>query len=299
MRHNTISVIGAGNVGATCAYALVLKNVCGEILLADADLDRCAGQVSDLSDALPFSETSRVLAADLKEAGGADVIIITAGAAQKPGQTRLELVDKNKQILESILEKLEPAPESVILVISNPVDVLTYHAQRLLPDRPAGRVFGSGTYLDTQRLRGNLSELLNIAEQSIHAYVLGEHGNSQFVAWSESTAGGKPLREFLRESENMEERLADKTMREAYDIIQKKGATYYGIGACAAKICESVLYDQKKILPVSCFLEEYDVALSMPAVIGENGVERVIQLRLNEDEARKMKRSVEEIRRYL
>jgi len=299
MKHNSIAVIGAGNVGATACYAMMLKNATAEILLTDINHDLCEGQVRDLSDALPFSETSRIYAADFKEAGQADIIVITAGAAQKPGQTRLDLVDINKKIIESILEKLNPAKDSVILMVSNPVDVLTYHAQNILNDRSTGRIFGSGTFLDTQRLRGELSAILNIGESSIHAYVLGEHGNSQFVAWSESSIGGKPILDFIKSSESMKKEIAEQTMKEAYDIIAKKGSTYYGIAACITEICESVLNNQKRIFPVSCRLPEHDVTLSMPAVVGENGIEKIINLELNPEEKLLFENSIKQIRQYL
>ncbi|MDH5656692.1 MAG: L-lactate dehydrogenase [Spirochaetia bacterium] len=299
MKHNRVSVIGAGNVGATTCYALLLKNSTAEILLSDINQDLCEGHVRDLSDALPFSDTSKVFSADLKEAGKSDVIVITAGAAQKPGQTRLDLVDTNKKIIASILEQMQPGSGSVILMVSNPVDVLTYHAQNILKERPHGKTFGSGTYLDTQRLRGELSSLLKIGESSIHAYVLGEHGNSQFVAWSESSVGGKPILDFLESNESMKRDIAEHTMKEAYEIIAKKGSTYYGIAACITEICESILYDQKRIFPVSCRLEEYNITLSMPAVIGENGIEKIIKLNLNPDEMKLFENSMNQIRPYL
>ena len=299
MSHNRVAVIGAGNVGATACYALMLRNTTAEILLTDINHDLCEGQVRDLSDALPFSETSKIYAAEFAQAGQADIIVITAGTAQKPGQTRLDLVGTNKKIIESILEKLKPREDTIILMVSNPVDVLTYHAQNFLKHIPGGRIFGSGTYLDTQRLRGEMSARLNIGESSIHAYVLGEHGNSQFVAWSESSVGGKPLLDFMESNESMKREIAESAMKEAYDIIAKKGSTYYGIAACISEICESVLNDQRRIFPVSCRLEEYDVTLSMPAVIGENGVEKIIKLNLNSEEKLNLENSIRQIRQYL
>ena len=294
MKHSKIAIIGAGKVGASCAYALILKNVAAEILLVDVNKDVCEGEVLDLSDAVPFSETSQVTQGSLQSSGQADIIVITAGAAQKPGQTRLDLVDTNKKILDSIIGGMKPInKDAIILLVANPVDILTMIAQEL-SGLTGKQVIGSGTLLDTQRLRGLVSKELKIAQQSVHAYVLGEHGNSQFVAWSHANIVGTPLSEYV--SQEQMDVFAHKAMRGAYEIIEKKGATYYGVAACVAEICECILFDQKRILPVSSYHDNLGVALSLPTVIGRGGVENVFDIQLSREEQEKLEGSIKALK---
>lgn len=294
MRHSKIAIIGAGNVGATCAYALILKSIASEILLVDINEDRCEGEVRDLSDALPFSQCSQVKRVSFKEAGQADIIVITAGASQKLGQTRLDLLDTNKKIIESIIKEMSPIQSrAVLLMVTNPVDVLAMHAQKV-SELPHHQVIGSGTLLDTQRLRGYLSEQLHIAERSVHAYILGEHGNSQFVCWSRSTVVGTPITQFIPKQELSE--LAENAMNEAYEIIRCKGSTYYGISACVSEICENILFNQKRVMPISSYHKDLGVYLSLPTVLGENGVEHVIPVEFSEEEKAQLMRSVKALK---
>ena len=296
MKHSKIAVIGAGSVGSTTAYALLLSNVTGEVLLVDIDEKRCKGEVLDLSDALPFCEASKVKTGTPREAGQADIIVITAGLAQQPGQTRIDLAEKNAQIICEIVGSLEPInPHAIILIVSNPVDVMTLCAQRF-SGLPRNQVFGSGTLLDSQRLRGSISKLIGIAEQSIHAYIIGEHGDTQLPVWSSVQAGGIPIINFPQLTVEKRDEIAHATRKKAYEIIECKRATFYGIAACIAQICEAIIFDQKMIMPLSTYVQEYDVALSMPVVLGERGIEQQLAIPLSADERAKLEESARHLR---
>jgi len=296
MKHSKIAVIGAGNVGATTAYALLLSDVTGEVILVDINEERCKGEVLDLSDAIPLCHASKVCSGTAKDAGQADIIVITAGTPQVPDQPRTELTEKNAQIVSSIIQKLKPInPQAIIIIVSNPVDVMTLCAQKA-SGLPRNQVFGSGTILDTQRLRGSISKLIGLAEQSIHAYIIGEHGDTQLPAWSSAYAGGIPLKNFPQLTPDKLEAIALQTRQKAYDIIKCKEATFYGIAACVAHICEAIVFDQKRILPLSTYVEEYDVAFSMPVVLGERGIEQQLAIPLSSDEKQKLEASAHHLR---
>lgn len=271
---NTVAIVGIGRVGSTIAYTLIIKNLVSQLLLVDANTDRCEGEVRDIADALAFSQTAHIKNASLEEAKSADIIIISAGFAQKdPSETRLDLAKKNSVIIADIMQKLDPLPSStLILMVTNPVDAMTHVAQQY-SSLPKNNIFGSGTWLDTQRLRRFLGQELTIAPESIDACVIGEHGDSQIVAWSQAHVGGIPIMETGINKETFET-IARKTEHEVYDIIEKKCATYFGIAACIADICEAIIFDQKRIIPVSAFRPALNVCLSVPSVIGKNGVER-------------------------
>jgi len=296
MKHSQIAIIGAGAVGSTTAYALMLQNIAADIILVDIDEPRCKGEVLDLSGALSFSGTSAIRSGTSKEAGQAKIIIIAAGARQKPGQSRIDLLQTNKKIVSSVIEKIEPInPDTIIIMVTNPVDILTLHAQNLVK-LPKKQVFGSGTFLDTQRLRGIIAEKINIAEQSIHAYILGEHGDTQFPAWSCARVAGIPLLDFPQLTEKDLDFIAEKTRQQAYEIIACKGATYYGIAACVAAICENILFDQKRVLPLSCYIDEFNICLSMPVVLGKNGIEQILSMPLNQQEQESLAYSAKQLR---
>lgn len=296
MVRDKIAIIGAGSVGSTTAYALMLKNVVAEICLVDIDEKRCRGEIDDLVDALPFCQTSQICVNDLTQARDARIIIIAAGVRQKPNQSREELLSTNRSILSSIIKGLHPlSHESILLIISNPVDVLTMCAQEM-SGLPRTHVFGSGTFLDSQRLRHLIAQEVGIAEQSIDAYILGEHGDTQFPAWSTAHIDGIPINEFPNLTSQKLNDLAQKTRNKAYEIIACKGATFYGIATCVASICESIVYNQKRVIPVSCFIEELGVCLSMPAVIGLNGIEQILPAALNAQENELLQKSAQRLR---
>jgi len=296
MRHTKVAIIGAGAVGSTTAYALILKGIAAEIMLIDIDEKRCTGEILDLSDALPFSESSKVLKGTIADARTADIIIICAGVAQKPDQSRLDLTKTNKKIVTSIIKDLQPiGKNTIVMIVTNPVDVMTFFALKE-SGLPENQLFGTGTFLDTQRVRGLLSKKLNIAEQSIHAYVLGEHGDSQFPAWSSAEIAGTPITDLEKLDKKQLDKIAQETKNKAYEIIKCKGATYFGIAACVSALCENILFDQKRIAPVSTFNKDFGVCLSMPAVIGANGAEKIIKTSLNQEETKQLELSAKKIK---
>lgn len=295
MKHSKIAIIGAGRVGTTTAYALMLKNIAAEILLVDIDPIRCKGEFLDLDDALSFCASSSIKDATLADAAQADIIIITAGAAQKPGQKRSELLTTNKKVMDTIARGLTPInPNVIIIVVSNPLDILAFHLRnkKMVPD---SQIFGSGTFLDSVRLIGLIAKKFNVAPESVHAWVLGEHGDSQFAAWSSILIDGMPIEKLKIEQKELDE-LARKAKQKAYDIIDCKGSTFYGIATCVAALCESIIFNQRKIFPVSSYLPEYDLFMSMPCIIGQHGIEGTFPLSLNETEKEQLKKTMETIR---
>lgn len=296
MKHSKIAIIGAGRVGTTTAYALMLKNIAAEILLVDVDPIRCKGEFLDLDDALSFCSTSSIKDATLAQAAQADIIIITAGIAQKPGQPRTELLATNKKVMDVIAQGLTPInPEAIIIVVSNPLDILALHlrSKKLVPDN---QLFGSGTFLDSIRLAGLIAKKFNVAPESVHAWILGEHGDSQFAAWSSVIVDGTPIAKLNIEQKELDE-LAHKTQKKAYDIIECKGSTFYGIATCVAALCESIIFDQRKIFPVSTYCAEYDVYMSVPCVIGQKGIEGLFPFSLNETEKAQLKKSAQSLKK--
>lgn len=296
-----IAVIGAGAVGSTVAYTLVVKNLASEIVLVDINNEKAQGEVLDISDGLSFSETENVGVGSYKDAADADIIILTAGVAQKPGETRLDLVAKNKNIVTSIFKEIgQIKSSSIVVVVSNPVDIITYLVQEI-SGLPQGQVFGTGMGLDSARLRSNLAKHFNIDSEQVNGFILGEHGDSEFVAWSIVSIGGKMVKDMLNQEQmnNIEETVK----KEAYEIINRKGATYYGIAMVVADVVEAILFNQNKIIPVSYRLNNWNgvdnVCLGAPAVIGNTGVIKPWQIELTQVEKEKLQKSAEIIRQYL
>jgi len=298
-----IAIIGAGAVGSTTAYVATLKNIASQIILIDVNEQKEAGEVMDIADGLCFVETGCVKGADFKDAKDADIIIITAGLAQKPGETRLDLVKKNQVILKSIFKNIgKLKPSTIIIMVANPVDVLTYLAQEIT-GLPKNQVFGSGTTLDTARLRTELGHTLKVSPQSIHGYVMGEHGDSEFVAWSTVHVGGTPIAKIKNLNKKTCTKIEERVKHEAYEIINRKGATFYGIALVLSDIVEAVLFDQHKILPISSRLQNYngvsDICLGAPTVIGRSGVQYVWPVELSSEEKKKLQKSAEILKEYL
>lgn len=291
MKHSKIAIVGAGRVGTTTAYALMLNNVASEIILADCDQERCAGEILDLADVLAFSSTTIISAGSYQEAAQADIIIITAGVAQKPGQSRAELVKTNAATVKSIIENMLPInPQALILMVTNPVDLMALQAYKYA-QLPAQQIIGSGTLLDSKRLQGLVARTLNIAEESVEVYTLGEHGDTQFPVWSSAQVSGVPLSHWPEITPELQQTLSKKARERVYDIISSKGSTYYGIASCAAFICQSILFDEKRVLPVSVYDKKQDIYYSLPAVIGAQGVERIIDVKLSEQEQQQLEAS--------
>jgi len=303
MSPSKIAIIGAGAVGATTAYAAAIRNVAAEIVLIDVNEKKEEGEVMDIRDGICLMETGCIKQGNFKDAADADIIIITAGLPQKPGETRLDLVNKNKDILKSIFKGIGKIKNSaIVIMVANPVDVLTYLAQKI-SGLPKNQVFGSGTTLDTARLKAEIGKRLKVSPQSIHGYVLGEHGDTEFVAWSTVTVGGMPLTKMKKLNAKDYKDIEEKVRKEAYEIISRKGATFFGIALVLADLVEAILYNQHKILPVSPFISNWngvsDVCLGAPTIIGRNGVEGVWQVELSSDEKKKLKKSSDTLKTYL
>ncbi|KAF2262545.1 l-lactate dehydrogenase-like protein [Lojkania enalia] len=287
----SIAILGCGDVGSTLAYTLILNPVCSEVILVDPKTALLEAQVRDLSDATYRGNTgTRVRAGTHKDAGQADIVVITAGAKQKPGESRLSLLSRNLHILSSIFSAMQPiSPHTILLLVANPVDILTYFARKL-SGLPESQVIGTGTSLDSARLRGILATKADVSPSSIMAYVLGEHGDSQFIAWSSATIGVTPLSMALPSSTDPTFRaeIASHTRGAAGSIIAAKGCTAYGIGNMAASICKYIMYDQLTVRPLSFYQPELGCCLSMPAIIGRKGITRVMPIELDEREKREL-----------
>lgn len=294
-----VALIGTGMVGMSFAYAAAIEGICNELVLIDIDADRARGEALDLQHAIPFVNVGvQVHAGGYELCKDADVAVIPAGAPQLPGETRLDLVEKNSKIMRSIIKPLLASGfDGIILVASNPVDVMTYVAMKE-SGLPTHRVFGSGTFLDSGRLRYILAEKLEIAPTSIHSYIIGEHGDSSLPAYSAATVAGKPLYKFVEEKKIALEDLdaSYKYVREAaYEIIRRKKATYYGIGAALALIVRSILNDERKIMPLSAYLTgqygQKDLYVGVPVVTSRAGIREVIEIPLNHEEKGKFDQS--------
>lgn len=296
-----IAIIGAGAVGSTVAYSAMVKNLAAEIILVDLNKDKERGEVLDMSDALSFCETNIVRVGEYKDVADSDIIILTAGVAQKPGEGRLDLVTKNKSIVSSIFKEIGNIKSTaIVVVVSNPVDVITYLVQEI-SGLPKNQVFGTGTCLDSARLRSNLAKRLNVDGKQIDGFVLGEHGDGEFVAWSTVNIGGKPIAEILSPEEM--NNVYEEVKNEVYEIIKLKGATYYGIAMAVVDILEALILNQNKILPVSYRLENYngvsDVCLGATAVVGSSGIIKSWPIELNEIEQNKFQDSAKKIKEYI
>lgn len=300
-REVKIAVVGTGMVGSSFAYAAMIKGLAAELILVDASEEREAGEVMDLSHGLIGTKTGSVWGGNFKDCCNVDVIVITAGAAQKPGETRLDLVGKNIKILKSIIRKMgKLRSDTVVILVSNPVDILTYVAKKTIK-LPESQIFGSGTSLDTSRLRYNVSQMFGVNLHNVHGYVMGEHGDSEFVAWSTANVSSMPMSKLLTKKQMKD--IQTKTMRAAYEIIQRKRATYYGIGLVICELVEAVLKDSKKIVPVSTIPGSVygitDMSVGVPCVIGRGGAEKVWKVPLNADEMKKLKKSAELLKKTM
>ncbi len=298
-----IAIIGAGAVGSTTAYVATLKNLAAEILLIDVNETKEAGEVMDITDGLCFVETGCIKGAGFRDARNADIVVITAGAPQKPGETRLQLVQKNVAILKSIFQKIGQLKKTaIIIMVANPVDILTYIAQEI-SGLPKNQVFGSGTTLDTARLRSEIGKILNVSSWSVDGFVLGEHGDSEFVAWSSVTIGGMSANNIKSLNSQTRKKIENRVKHEAYEIINRKGATFYGIALVLSDIIEAIIYDQHKILPISSRLNNWNgvnnICLGSPAVVGRSGVQKVWDLKLTAIEKKKLKQSADTLKKYL
>ncbi|KAA1418344.1 L-lactate dehydrogenase [Mumia zhuanghuii] len=303
-----IAVCGAGSVGSTVAYAALLRGLAGEIVLFDIATSLVNAQAIDLNDGAAFAPPTTIVGSDDPAAcAGADIVVMTAGARQRPGQTRLDLAEENVGITRSVLGAVrEVAPDAIYLVITNPCDVLTYAAIGFL-DLPPGRVFGSGTVLDTARLRYLLSQRLHVSTRSVHALVAGEHGDSEIVLWSSANIGGVPLGAYDVEGRSIDpseyDAIRETVANSAYKVIEGKGATNYAIGLATADIMSAVLRDEHRFLPVSTlFTGQYgisDVCLSAPCVVRRAGVAGPAELPLDGTDLAGLQASAQTLRKQI
>ena len=303
-----ITIIGAGNVGATIAYALSAEDLASEIVLIDINKDKVIGEVMDIAQGTSFRDPISIVAGDYSDAKGSDIVIITSGVARKPGQTRLELTQTNLDILKSITPQIvAAAPDAIYLIVSNPVDILTYAFTKIsgLPER---QVLGSGTILDTARLRCALSQHYRVAQKNIHSYVFGEHGDTSFIPWSGSFVSGVHIDEYheLMNIRNMNiapldrEGILKYVQQSGGTIIKYKGATFYAISTAVCKLCAMILASSNSISTVSSMMHgEYgidDVCLSVLTLVGPRGIEGKIPMNLSDEEIAKLHASAEKLK---
>ncbi len=291
-----IAIIGAGFVGSTAAYALVLQGIAGAIALIDVNKQKAEGEALDLEHSMPYlKRTIFTFGDDYALCEDADIVVITAGFAQKQAETRLQLAARNAVLFAEMIPKIvQYAPKTIILVVTNPVDILTALTIKY-SGFPKERVFGTGTTLDTARFRFLLGEQFHINPKSIHTFILGEHGDSEFPVLSTANTAGLKLAYLDDYAQEKINESFLRTKNAAYEIISKKGATYYAIGVVISRICRSILEDQHEVMPVSTWIDNYydvcNLCLSTPCVIGRNGIERKIQLPLNESEIAALRHS--------
>ena len=287
------AIVGCGFVGASSAFALMQSGLFSELVLIDQDRARAEGEALDISHGLPFAKPMSIHVGDYADIADAAVIVVTAGAGQKPGETRLDLVKKNVAIMKGIMAEIARQNcQGVLLVVANPVDILT-QAAVTYSGMPEDRVIGSGTVLDTARLKYLLGEHLGVDSRTVHAFIIGEHGDSEIAAWKSANVSGVPLSDFCEmrghhDHDRAMREIAEGVKNSAYEIIERKKATYYGIAMSVKRICEAMIRDEKSILPISGMLHgEYGiegVALSLPAIVGKNGREGHVPISLSEEE---------------
>lgn len=303
-----IILIGDGAVGSSYAFALVTQNVGRELGIIDMNVAKAEGDAIDLSDALAFTSPKNIYAAEYSDCADADLIVLTAGAAQKPGETRLDLINKNLKIFKSIVDQVMATGfDGIFLVATNPVDILTYATWKF-SGLPASRIIGSGTSLDSARFRQEIARKVHVDARNVHAYILGEHGDTEFPVWSHANIGGLQLYEWIKQND---EEVDEDSLLEvfysvrdaAYRIIEKKGATFYGIAVSLARITKAIFNDENAILPLSVYLDgEYgqdDVYIGVPSVINRDGIKKVIEIPLNEVEKGNLQHSADTLRKVI
>lgn len=305
--HQKVMLVGDGAVGSSYAYAMALQGIAEEFGIIDVVKERTEGDALDLLDATGYTYPKKIYSAEYSDCKDADLVVITAGAPQKPGETRLDLVNKNLRILSTIVKPVvESGFQGIFLIAANPVDILTYATWKF-SGFPKERVLGSGTSLDTARLRVAMADLTGIKDpRSMHAYIMGEHGDSEFAAYSSASIGSLPFLDWAKEhdvSKETLEKIEDDVRNKAYEIINKKGATFYGVAAALARISKAILRDEDTVLPVSAYMDgQYginDVYIGTPAVVCADGIKQVIEVPLNEEEQTKMTESAKTLKQVL
>lgn len=308
VNNRKVAIIGCGFVGSASAFALLESGLFSEIVLIDANQEKAEGEALDIAHGAPFARPTKIYAGEYKDIADAAIVVVTAGAGQKPGETRLDLVKKNVGIFKSVIPSItEYNKDGILLIVANPVDVLTYAAAKI-SGFPENRVFGSGTVLDTARFKYLLGEHLEVDSRAVHAFIIGEHGDSEIAAWSSANVSGIPVNDFCEMRGHFEhakamERIAEEVKNSAYEIIEKKGATYYGIAMSVKRICEAIVRDEKSILPISSIQHNNygisDVALSMPAIVGREGVECTVPYELSKKEVEALQESAKTLKEVI
>ncbi|MBU1145021.1 MAG: L-lactate dehydrogenase [Firmicutes bacterium] len=301
MNSSKVVIVGTGFVGMSYAYALVNQGTIEELVLIDIDYNKAEGEAMDLNHGLAFGPRKMsIKAGNYSDCKDAHLVVITAGVSQKDGETRIDLLNRNAKIMKSVVRNImDSGFDGILLVASNPVDILTYVAWKE-SNLPSSRVIGSGTSLDTARLRYEISRYVNISVSNVHAYILGEHGDSEFVCWSSAYIGAKPIKDVIDSMDEINfedlEKIYQNVKNAAYEIIKRKKATYYGIGMALVRITSSIFNNENRILPISVYNNgtydtEKDVYIGLPAVLNRDGVHHVVKLKLNEEESLKLDKS--------
>lgn len=301
-----ITILGAGNVGATCAYTFAVTGTCSDVVLIDINKAKAKGEAMDIRQGISFGHNVEVYDGTYEDAAGSDIVVITLGLARKPGQTRLDLAQANVNIIKEVMPQIAKyAPDAIYVVVSNPVDILTYVILKCTNLSPK-QVIGSGTALDTSRLRAAIADHVGLSPNSIHAYVFGEHGDSSFIPWSLTNIAGIPMEEYCEDQDHPdldEDEIIEEVRKAGSEVIKRKGATFYAIAMSVNKICDSILRDANNIITVSYMIEEKygisDVCLSLPAVIGSNGIEREVYPKLTDDEIIKLQESAKALKNVI
>lgn len=308
LRKSKIAIIGTGLVGSSTAFSLITQGVCDEILMIDINEERALGEVMDLNHCIEYlNRNTKVTKGSYEQCGDVDIIVITAGAPPKPGQTRLDTLALSAKIAESIVNPIMKSGfQGHFIVISNPVDMIAYHVYKI-SGLPKSHIIGTGTSVDSARLKNFIGSLLNVDPRSVQAYSMGEHGDSQMVPWSHVTVGGKSFYEILEDNKDRVgdvdlDKLVLETARAGWEVYNRKGTTYYGIASATVGIIKAIMNDENKIMPVSTLLDgeygEYDVFCGVPAVLNADGVKEVVEIHMTEEELEKFKKSAELIREY-
>ncbi|MBO0481147.1 L-lactate dehydrogenase [Candidatus Enterococcus courvalinii] len=303
-----VAIVGTGFVGTSIAYAMINQGITNELVLIDVNQEKAEGEALDLLDGMAWGEENiAVKSGDYTECADANLVVITAGINQKPGQTRLDLVQTNASIMRDIVRQImESGFDGVLVIASNPVDILTYIAWQA-SGLPHNRVVGTGTTLDTTRFRKEIALKLEIDPRSVHGYVMGEHGDSEVAAWSHTTVGGKPILEIVEADHRLTKDdltiIAEKVKNAAYEIIDRKKATYYGIGMSTTRIVKAILNNEQAVLPISAYLAgqygQKDIFTGVPAIVDENGVREIVELAITDEEQRLFNQSVSELKKVL
>jgi L-lactate dehydrogenase len=308
IKTSKIAIVGCGLVGSSTAFSLVTQGICDEILMIDINEERALGEVMDLRDTIKYLDRNvKVRTASYKDCGDADIIVITAGAPPQKGQTRLDTLEVSAKIVKTIVDPIMASGfDGIFIVVSNPVDIMAHYVHHL-SGLPKNQVIGTGSALDTSRLQNFIAELVNVDPRSIYAYSMGEHGDSQMVPWSTVTVAGKSFQDIIHDNKDMLgdvdlDEIVKKTVREGWEIYQRKGTTYYGIATTCAGIIKAILYDENRIIPVSTLLEgEYGqngVFAGVPTILNRTGAADILEIHMTEGELEKFKNSAEIIKEY-